>query len=86
MEVDDAAKADRRAVWRGQAAIAHLPAGKVAPAGKEIAAGVDEQQRASSLHGDLGPEEGEEQFSPCNTLLCDRIDDNCCIGEAHGRS
>ena len=46
----------------------------------------DEQQRVSSQCGDHGPEEGEEQFSPCSTLLCDQIDNNCCTSEVYSSS
>jgi hypothetical protein len=45
---------------------------------KRIAARDDAEQQASLKGDGLGREEGEEQFSQCNTLLCGRILDSCC--------
>ena len=69
------ATAGRQADWRGKTANAHQTAGKVAPDAPadgegSVAGDEDDQQSAHVKHDEHGPEEGEEQFSPCNTSIC----------------
>ena len=81
MEGVKTVKVHPRAGRCGHTANAHRSAGKVTLTvdGEAVAAvDEDEHQHASARRDNLGPEEGEEEFSLYNTWLCGRIGGSCC--------
>ena len=80
----EARSAVTRSAQLGQTATSHRSVDEMAEAVPTDGEGIptmdeDEQRRTSEQGGDLGHEEGGEQFFTCNTLLCDKTGGNCCI-------